>query len=463
MILNIMTSPTANHQIPSRWIRSRTNVIHPTDDETTTRGPEQLRDVLLVALTVASGAVDAISYLGLGKTFSAFMTGNMVFLGFGFANLRAPAVLPVIVALSMFAAGAYLGLRFWTLCSHESGLWASTVSVLLVLVATAEAAFLALWAETAGRPATVIAHVLLALFSLAMGIQTAAVRSLGVQGVFTTAGTFTLVAFEGVFAGARPSAETQRLAGVLVGLVVGAIGGGLLFLHARSYSPIMPLTITVLVILVGLVALRPRLRLHNDRLSRGQQQVLDTTVSVAESRKCRRTAQNAKGSTTMTTVSIADTVWVADTVPELTDGYHLVVEGLKLNGIQTIYGVVGIPITDLARIAQASGIRYIGFRHESDAGHAAAAAGFLTKRPGICLTVSAPVTDDPDAQGPPRPADRGVRRQGLPSGHARRAHRGPRRGAGIGRPGSHRLRDRPHRRHGERASHHLNPTGIGKQ
>ncbi|MCI2415920.1 oxalyl-CoA decarboxylase [Saccharopolyspora sp. K220] len=73
-----------------------------------------------------------------------------------------------------------------------------------------------------------------------------------------------------------------------------------------------------------------------------------------------------------------------------TDGYHLAVDALKLNDIQTIYGVVGIPITDLARLAQASGIRYLGFRHESDAGHAAAAAGFLTKKPGVCLTVSAP-------------------------------------------------------------------------
>src|ERR1700682_2061385 len=86
-----------------------------------------------------------------------------------------------------------------------------------------------------------------------------------------------------------------------------------------------------------------------------------------------------------------------DTEPEgtddagtLTDGIHLVVDALKLNDVHTIYGVVGIPINDLARLAQASGIRYIGFRHESDAGHAAAAAGFLTKKPGICLTVSAP-------------------------------------------------------------------------
>jgi oxalyl-CoA decarboxylase len=77
-------------------------------------------------------------------------------------------------------------------------------------------------------------------------------------------------------------------------------------------------------------------------------------------------------------------------MPALTDGIHLVVDALKLNRVETIYGVVGIPITDLARLAQASGIRYIGFRHESDAAHAAAAAGFLTQRPGICLTVSAP-------------------------------------------------------------------------
>ena len=77
-------------------------------------------------------------------------------------------------------------------------------------------------------------------------------------------------------------------------------------------------------------------------------------------------------------------------VQGLTDGSHLVVDALKLNDVQTVYGLVGIPITDLARIAQASGLRYIGFRHESDAVHAAAAAGFLTKKPGICLTVSGP-------------------------------------------------------------------------
>src|SRR5271170_8043562 len=75
---------------------------------------------------------------------------------------------------------------------------------------------------------------------------------------------------------------------------------------------------------------------------------------------------------------------------ELTDGFHLVIDALKINGLNTIYGVPGIPITDFGRMAQAAGMRVISFRHEQNAGHAAAIAGFLTKKPGICLTVSAP-------------------------------------------------------------------------
>ncbi|WP_020176835.1 oxalyl-CoA decarboxylase [Methyloferula stellata] len=74
----------------------------------------------------------------------------------------------------------------------------------------------------------------------------------------------------------------------------------------------------------------------------------------------------------------------------VTDGFHLVVDALKLNGIDTIFGVAGIPITDLARLAQAEGMNYVGFRHEQSAGNAAAISGYLTQKPGICLTVSAP-------------------------------------------------------------------------
>jgi oxalyl-CoA decarboxylase len=72
------------------------------------------------------------------------------------------------------------------------------------------------------------------------------------------------------------------------------------------------------------------------------------------------------------------------------DGFHLLIDALKLNDIDTIFALPGIPITDFTRMAQAEGIRMITFRHEQNAGNAAAAAGFLTKKPGICMTVSAP-------------------------------------------------------------------------
>ncbi|NDU92733.1 MAG: oxalyl-CoA decarboxylase, partial [Ferrovum sp.] len=73
-----------------------------------------------------------------------------------------------------------------------------------------------------------------------------------------------------------------------------------------------------------------------------------------------------------------------------TDGFHLILNALKLNGVRTIYGLPGIPVTDFTRMAQAEGFRVISFRHEQNAGNAAAIAGFMTGKPGICVTVSAP-------------------------------------------------------------------------
>jgi oxalyl-CoA decarboxylase len=79
-----------------------------------------------------------------------------------------------------------------------------------------------------------------------------------------------------------------------------------------------------------------------------------------------------------------------DNIGDLTDGFHLVIDALKLNDVKTIYNVPGIPITDLGRYMQAEGLRVLSFRHEQHAGYAAAIAGYLTKKPGICMTVSAP-------------------------------------------------------------------------
>jgi oxalyl-CoA decarboxylase len=79
-----------------------------------------------------------------------------------------------------------------------------------------------------------------------------------------------------------------------------------------------------------------------------------------------------------------------DVQTQTIDGFQLVIDALKLNGIDTIYALPGIPITDLTRRAQGDGMRVLAFRHEQNAGYAASIAGFLTQKPGICLTVSAP-------------------------------------------------------------------------
>src|SRR5262245_27004953 len=79
-----------------------------------------------------------------------------------------------------------------------------------------------------------------------------------------------------------------------------------------------------------------------------------------------------------------------DAQAQTVDGFQLVIDALKLNGLDTIYALPGIPITDLTRRSQAAGLRVLAFRHEQNAGYAASIAGFLTQKPGICLTVSAP-------------------------------------------------------------------------
>jgi oxalyl-CoA decarboxylase len=90
------------------------------------------------------------------------------------------------------------------------------------------------------------------------------------------------------------------------------------------------------------------------------------------------------------TASASMTSATAAPTGDLTDGFHLVLDALKANGLTTIYGVPGIPVTDLGRFAQAAGFRVIAFRHEQHAGYAASIAGYLTQKPGVCLTVSAP-------------------------------------------------------------------------
>jgi uncharacterized membrane protein YoaK (UPF0700 family) len=222
--------------------------------DSVSRGTSRIlvRDLLLIALTVSSGAVDAISYLSLQGTFSAFMTGNLVFLGLRLVRTEGSQFLPVIVALIAFAAGSYVGTLMTN--SEKPGLWPRRVSAALGVTAACQLLFLVIWMEIAGQPRTLALSLLLALSGLAMGVQTAAVRSLQVKGIFTTAATFTLVAFMGDLAGSRPIPELPRVAGVLLGLVLGAALGALCLRYVPIYAPVLPLVITLAVAGLGLFA-----------------------------------------------------------------------------------------------------------------------------------------------------------------------------------------------------------------
>jgi uncharacterized membrane protein YoaK (UPF0700 family) len=218
----------------------------------------RVRDVLLNALAVSSGAVDAISFLALGKVFSAFMTGNIAFLGLRVAGADAPGVVAIVVSMVAFAVGVYLSTRI-VKPSEGSGMWPGRVTAALGLSLIAHVVFLAVWFATNGQPSIDVAHVLLGSWGLAMGMQSAAVRTLHVEGVFTTAATATIILLAGDITDWHATvAERSRLAGVLVSLFVGATAGGLLLVHAHIYAPVLPFVITIAAVATAEIVLRER-------------------------------------------------------------------------------------------------------------------------------------------------------------------------------------------------------------
>jgi uncharacterized membrane protein YoaK (UPF0700 family) len=218
----------------------------------------RVRDVLLNALTVSSGAVDAISFLALGRVFSAFMTGNIAFLGLRAAGAGAPGAVAILTSIGAFAAGVYLSTRI-VQPSESSGMWPRTVTIALGVSLIAHTIFLAVWFASNGQPSNNVAHVLLGLWGCAMGMQSAAVRRLRVEGVFTTAATATIIFLVGDLANWTATvADRRRLAGVLVSLFVGATAGGVLLVKAHIYAPVLPFVITLAAVATAAIVLRER-------------------------------------------------------------------------------------------------------------------------------------------------------------------------------------------------------------
>jgi uncharacterized membrane protein YoaK (UPF0700 family) len=189
------------------------------------------RGLLLIVLTVSSGAVDAISFLALGKVFTAFMTGNLVFLGIGIAGPGGPRLAGPLVSLAAFALGVLL-----------AGVVAGSrrPSRVLALAAGFEAAFLLVWVSASGTPGEIELDLLVGLSAVAMGLQSGAVSTLGVRGIFTTAATATVITLMAGVAERTGVGERVRLGQVLAALVAGAAAGAFLVDHARTYAPALP-------------------------------------------------------------------------------------------------------------------------------------------------------------------------------------------------------------------------------
>jgi uncharacterized membrane protein YoaK (UPF0700 family) len=217
-----------------------------------------VRDALLVALTVAAGAVDAISYLGLGGIFTANMTGNMVLLALAAGSGAGSQALRAGISLVAFSAGVFVSARIMR-APDDVSLWPRRITTTLAVVATLQAGVLAGWLATSAHPSGAVEGGLISLSALAMGAQGSAIRTMNVSGVSTTYLTGTLVGLVtqvAVWSGSR--GEAARRAGVLVALLAGASVAAVLLVNVRSLAPILPLALTVSVIMVASVAFAQR-------------------------------------------------------------------------------------------------------------------------------------------------------------------------------------------------------------
>lgn len=223
-----------------------------------------VRDALLLGLTLIAGAVDAVSYLGLGRVFTANMTGNLVLLGLAIGQGQIPEALRSVVALVGFAAGA--GLGGWVVGagpggerSERSEHWPSKVTAVLGVEFGLLVGFEVAWLLAGPDASTDQLEVLIALSSAAMGIQSVAGRRLAVAGVTTTYVTGTLVTLMAELAAlARRQPGAARWLGVLLALGVGATIGTILMGQARPVAPLLPVLALGAVVTVAAAAFPAR-------------------------------------------------------------------------------------------------------------------------------------------------------------------------------------------------------------
>jgi uncharacterized membrane protein YoaK (UPF0700 family) len=205
-----------------------------------------LLPVVLTVLTVVSGLIDAVSYLGLGHVFTANMTGNVIILGFAAVGAPGFSLTASLVSLAAFLAGAVgagrLDLAMRPRPRHQWVRTALIVEALLLAVATVIA-----FAVPAG-----VSFVLIAVMALAMGLRNATVRKLAVPDMTTTVLTLTLtgLASDSSLAGGTNPRARRRITAVLA-MLLGALLGAWLVLHHGLGWPLFVSTVAVAAAALG--------------------------------------------------------------------------------------------------------------------------------------------------------------------------------------------------------------------
>jgi uncharacterized membrane protein YoaK (UPF0700 family) len=201
-----------------------------------------------VALTVVTGAMDAITFTRLGEVFSSVMTGNLVLLGVSAGRADGALAIHVAVAVAGFVGGVLLAGAITGPPARASGRWPPRVSAALAVELALLAGFFVGWAVRGGRPDGTVQVVLLLLAGTAMGVQTGAVRAIGISGLSTTYLTGTLA---GILATLVTDGRLQRRSLIiLAALIVGAAVATLLVVHVPTAAPALPVAL-LLVVLVG--------------------------------------------------------------------------------------------------------------------------------------------------------------------------------------------------------------------
>jgi uncharacterized membrane protein YoaK (UPF0700 family) len=198
----------------------------------------------ILLLTTATGALDAVSYLGLDRVFTGNMTGNVLFIGFGLAGVDQIPVLNNVIALLSFLVGAGLG----ALATRRRG-GVTALPLTSVWVLAANAAIV--WAVSGTWLACdhigeIGALATTGLLAMALGAQASAVSGIGIREYSTVVVTMTLVAFasESRLSGGTGTAQRRR-AGVLLAMGVGAVVGALLWKFWGSPAALILAAVTM--------------------------------------------------------------------------------------------------------------------------------------------------------------------------------------------------------------------------